>query len=179
MSQEDFRRLVDATQLLQDIRDGKLEGTEALQKLAATKQFVFHGSPEKIEVLEPRQAYSGGKPDGVPGVAAGPDEAYELAVFMALVRSFKNRPNRSRGDRRSGFSIGGRTGDWKFEANQLAYEDATSPEAIGYVHVLTKKDFDVKHAEHEWRASKPVKPVLVVQVKAEDFRRLGDVKIIK
>lgn len=166
---EDFQNLVDATQLLQDIRDGKLEGREALEKLSATKQFVFHGSPHKLETLEPRQSENDGEPHGNPGVSATPDESYELAIFMALVKSYKNRPLHQKGSRSSGFSIsGGVDGKGDMYANRLAYADATSPEAYGYVHVLTKKDFE-HFEDREWRAYKPVEPVLVVRVTAKDF----------
>lgn len=166
---EEFRNLVDATQLLQDIRDGKIEGTEALQKLAATKQFVFHGSPANAEILEPRQATNEGVPHGNPGISAAPDDSYELAIFIALVNSFKNQPSRPKGSRRSGFAIAGgldRRGD--MYANKLAYEDATSPEAYAFVHVFTKKEFE-HFEDREWRAYRPVKPIVTVRVTAKDF----------
>jgi hypothetical protein len=166
---ENFKNLVDATGLLQDIRDGKLEGREALEKLAETKQFVFHGSPDNIAILEPRQAINDDQPHGKPGVSAAPDESFELAIFMALVGSRKNQPSRPHGIRYTGFSVSdGVDGRGDLHANRLAYEDATSPGAFGYVHVLTKKDFE-HFEDREWRAYKPVSPVLAVRVTAKDF----------
>lgn len=165
---EDFKNLVNATQLLQDVRDGVLGGREALSQLASTKQFVFHGSPDKIEVLEPRQALNDGEPHGRPGVSAAPDESYDLAIFMALVNSAKNQSSRPKGSRWSGFAISGPRHEGDMQANKLAYEDATSSEAYGYVYVLTKKDF-VHFEDREWRAHKPVRPVLAIRVTAKDF----------
>lgn len=151
------------------IERGELRGKEALAALAQTKQFVFHGSPRKFDELEPRQSYNDGKPDGEPAISAGPDEAYELAIFMALIRSGETRMNVPKGGRRSSFSTqGARDGQWDFRANALALEDAKSPDAIGYVHAFDKKDFQ-PHTRYEWRAYHKVKPLLVVPVTARDF----------
>ncbi|MFZ2555345.1 MAG: hypothetical protein WAZ27_02375 [Minisyncoccia bacterium] len=162
---EGFRNLVDATQILQDIRDEKIEGRKALAKLAETKQFLFHGSPNQLEVLEPRQAISYGEPHGAPAVSAASHKAYDLAIFMALIKSAKNQPKRPRGSRTSGFSM---EGEYNFRANALAYEDATSTDAYGYVYVFPIKDFK-EFAEHEWRSENSVRPVLAVRVTAKDF----------
>ena len=120
-------------------------------------------------MLEPRQAISDGKPDGNPGVSAAPAESYELAIFMALIKSAKNQPMRPEGSRNSGFAIaGGIDGRGDMHADRLSYEDATSPEAFGYVYVFTKKDFE-PYAEREYRAYSSVKPVLSIRVTAKDL----------
>lgn len=158
MSQEDCGKLVDATQLLQDIREGTLQGREALEKLAATKQFVFHGSKQKLNALEPRQAYSDNAPDGAPAVFAAGEHAVALAVFMAL-----------RGPGKSGFSTqSAHDGFFDLRADQAVIDHMRSQNAVGYVHVLSKHEF-TRDTHHQWRSPEVVRPIIVVPVTARDL----------
>ncbi len=161
--------------LIARIEGGELTGKEALQELAATKKFVFHGSSLIIEEFEPRQPMSHGRPDGKPAICVAPDEGYELAIFSALYLTGKEWKNPVEGSRRGRFSTSDQ--NWGFEANKLALEEARSPEAVGYVYVFKKKDFqEYRGRKYEWRRDKNIKPLLVVKVTAQDFPQ--DVKII-
>ena len=168
---ESIRRRSAEEELVAKIEHGALKGKEALVKLAETQKFVYHGSTVRIPELEPRQSYNNKESDGEPSISAAPDEGYELAIFMSLIRSGESRTDRPRGGRTSGFATSGaKDGRWDFTANKLAFEDATDPDARGYVHVFRKKDFQqYQDRTYEWRAYKNIKPLLVVTVTAEDL----------
>lgn len=155
---EEFRSVQSVKQLVQDIQDKKLEGRKALDALAATGQFVFHGTKEIFEEIEPRQAFNDAVPDGEPSVFAAGSNAVALAVFMAL-----------RGSGKTGFSHqGARDGLWDLRADAKAREYMRSAQASGYVHVLSKSDFE-QDSQHQWRSHTKVKPVLTIPVSSRDL----------
>ena len=123
--------------------------------------------------------YSNKVPDGDPSISAAPDEGYELAIFMSLIRSGENRADRPRGGRTSSFATSGaKDGRWDFTANKLAFDDATVPDAVGYVHVFNKNDFrQYEDRKYEWRAHQKIKPLFVVPVTAEDLP--PDIKVVE
>ena len=141
---------------------------EELHALEKTGEFVFHGSPFKLETLEPRQAHNHVKredgeyeaiPDGHPAVFASPFA--DTAIFMAVV----NRKNAPFGSR-SGFSSDNK-GHFEFRATKETFDQITDG-AIGYVHVFDKKDFEeINHNESV--AYTLVTPVKIIEVKKEDL----------
>jgi hypothetical protein len=129
-----------------------------LTRLQAEECYVFHGSLKgDIVELTPRQAYSHGKPDGPPCIAA--PERIEPPLFMAILGSRH---------------IGGwgkgtiERGQFGFFANKQDYQTAKQAQWSGYMYVLPKSDFEHVGA-WEWRASKSVTPIKVFKV---DFSNL-------
>lgn len=140
-----------------------MNGREHLENLQHEERYVFHGSENRVEELEPRQAYTivGGRkiPDGEPAVFASPFVDY--AIFMAII----NKTNCPKGCR-SGYS---KNGDIiKFTATQATLLQL-NPSSRGYVHVFKKSDFQQRN-ESEWVSYKNAKPVDVVEVLWSDFR---------
>ncbi len=128
---------------------------DELRKLYETGLYVFHGSSSgTIAVLEPRQAYSHGEPDGAPCVVA--PEVISPAVFMAVLGSKK---------------VGGwgkKHGEFGFYINESSMQKAVQEDWSGYVYVLDRSNF-VRHQAWEWRTSIAVKPIVVVAVGMVDL----------
>jgi hypothetical protein len=137
-----------------------------LKELERSGDYVFHGTSEPLGQLQPRQAYSHGKPDGVPAVCAASD--VDTAIFMALQRcavlALKERGKLSQRSS-AGYSHHG--------DNCHFYG---SPEIIqellytrGYVHVLPKDGFTRYYGDLEVRSRESVIPVETIEVTIEDF----------
>lgn len=154
-----MERLESASELISRIERGELSGRKAIEALAATRQFVFHGSKDRIEELEPRQALNEGLPDGLPAVFAASDDAYDLAIFMALVGP---------GGRTAFSTQGVRDGHFDFQADAAALQYAQSPGTEGFVHVLPKNEF-VRDTEFQYRCDHSIKPRLIVRVSSADI----------
>lgn len=126
---------------------------EKLRELQGT--YLFHGSSTAdILVLEPRQAYSHQKPDGIPAVAAS--EHLEPAIFMAVLGSHY---------------VGGwdgRDGEFGFYISKQAMEQAQREQWYGFVYALDKKHFH-QHIDWEWRALVPIKPLYICKVGMADL----------
>ena len=145
-----------------------MERHKRLKNLEATEQYLFHGSPDEIGELEPRQPYIFDKkqnkmvPDGEPAVVASPYS--DVAIFRAIVNK-KNIPEKHW----SGFGYDGENKKLKFRMSRSTAD--TAKEAKGYVHVLNRNEFTPKSPERpggmEWRADKSVKPVEIVEVTAD------------
>jgi len=137
------------------------EAAIELEDLAKTGKYLFHGSPTRLEVIEPRQAYNNSRPDGEPSVAATP--FYKLAIFRAIILSAKVHisPNKYR----SGFSYN--DGDLSFRANKETLAIARS-NGTGFVYVLDREDFR-KHSPMEYRTSKAVRPIKTFEVGPTDL----------
>jgi hypothetical protein len=129
-----------------------------LIKLQAMGIYVFHGSVRgDLHELTPRQAYSHGKPDGKPCIAAS--ERIEPPIFMAVL-----------GSRYVGGWGKGKIeqGQFGFFAERSDYEKAKQERWSGYIYVLNKSDF-AHLSSWEWRAYKSVRPVKVIAVDFSDL----------
>jgi hypothetical protein len=122
-------------------------------------EYLYHGSPTgDIEVLEPRQAYNGGLPDGDPAVHAAKD--IETAIFMALIG-------------------GNRWGGWNkdgFYVHEEHLEQLTSPAHTGFVYVLPNRPFSNSTGKSHLRSPESVVPVDILPVSASDLP--ADIRII-
>ena len=109
---------------------------EKLLSLEKEGRYVFHGSPDIIETLEPRQAFNQNKESGVmekdgePAVFATPYA--EVAIFRALTS-----PKGVSGESTSSFGINGE--QLHFSATKNLLDSAKSK--IGRVYVLDKQKF--------------------------------------
>jgi hypothetical protein len=140
----------------------KESALERLARVEKTKNFVFHGSGEEIEIFEPRQAYNyvNGQqiPDGKPAIFASPNFRY--AMFLAIINE-RNCPN----DFHSG--AGMQNGKLVFRATQKTL-DQLKPESKGYVYVFEKKNFNERD-QNEYYSIEPAKAIEQIEVKYEDF----------
>lgn len=123
---------------------------ESLQELERKGGYVFHGSPFKIEIFEPRQAFNWvngvGVPDGAPAIFAS--SVLNYAIFMAIV----NKENCRLGSRSS-------SNGKVFKATKETLEQLT-PEAGGYVYVFKKSDFKERtNGEEECVRYEPIQPL--------------------
>jgi len=156
---------------IEKIMSGEIAGRKAIEFLAKTGDYVFHGSWQKLSELEPRQPYSHKKADGKPSVCAS--EEHEISIFKSLV----NTPTCKTQKRFSGWSTGeNENNDITFSATKGAMEGAERENAIGYVHVFRKSDFK-KYQGMEYRTDKNIKPLFVVEVKKTDLPK--DIKIVE
>ena len=142
---------------------------EKLFKLEKTNRYVFHGSGEKLESLDPRQGYTyvDGKQikDGSPAVFAS--SLVDYAIFMAII----NKNNCPKGV----YTSAGRSGDsketasLKFRASRKTVEQLTD-EALGYVYVFPISDFTLRDSGGiEYISYFSVKPKEVVWVRKSDL----------
>ncbi len=138
-----------------------MTGKERLDELEKEDKYVFHGSEEKFEELEPQQAYNGDVPDGEPAVFASRTPDY--AIFMAIMNR-KNCPN--------GFRAGTKwkeDGKIEFSATKETL-DQLNEKSSGYVYVFNRSDFENKHFSGvEWVSYTKVKPIEVIEVLWSDF----------
>ena len=133
-----------------------------LEKMQLDEQFVFHGSGLKILALEPRQAHTVidgvNTPDGEPAVYAS--QFIDYAIFMALINK-ENCPTSTRS------SCSFESGRLIFGATQETL-DQLSEDAVGYVHVLHRKTFNLRGGS-EWFSTEIQKPHEIIQVCRADF----------
>jgi hypothetical protein len=137
------------------------ETVTELEKLAKTGRYLFHGSPIRLEVIEPRQAYNNSRPDGPPTVAA--TTYYQLAIFRAIMLAVK--PKVSPGQYQSGFSF--TNGRLSFRASKETLAIARS-NITGFVYVFDKSNFQ-KHSSMEFRSLKAVWPIKTLEVNSSDL----------
>jgi len=130
-----------------------------LLKLEKQKSYVFHGSINKIDILEPRQAFNNWEADWKPAVFA--TEIIDIAIFRSLI-------NRHRwdiiGTSESKFWIR----DWKtyFSLTKNLLEQAK--DKIWYIHVLDRKDFS--HFEKiECKSYNSITPIEIITVTVDDL----------
>ena len=162
------------------IEAGILKGRKALEELDKSGNYVYHGSPQKLHRLEPRQAHQFNpetgerKHDGEPAVAAAGN--YDMAIFMAVLRGMGDK---GKGDW-SSFGRAPSSDKEKilfFKATKNMLDNAKDKKPIGYVHVFNKSEFE-KHSGHdEWRAYTQVEPAYVVEVGVEDLPK--DIEIVE
>ena len=145
----------------------QIASKERLREFEATGEYLFHGSPYRVETFEPRQAYSDvdGKstPDGEPAVFASAE--IETPIFRSIFHDniFKDLE----GSYEVGFSNGADDdGNHYIHANDAAV--AVGKQNSGYVYVFRRGDF-VLRGDSEWVSHKEVRPVAVFHSKFEDI----------
>ena len=142
----------------------KESAKEKLLALEASGKYVFHGSPIKLDFLEPRQA-TGYNPqtkqeefDGEPAIFATPK--IDAAIFHCLVRR-----ERVSGD--SNLNWGTKEdGGWLFSATQNILDAAK--DSVGYIYVFDKNEFGEFDAI-QGRAKKAITPLEVIEVSYKDL----------
>jgi len=139
------------------------ENRRKLLELEQTGKYVFHGSPENIKKLEPRQAYNYNhdtetmEPHGEPAVCA--TYFADVAIFRALVN-----PKDVFGESNSRFGTEGNSLHFGATQNLL---DAAKRKS-GKVYVLDKekfKSFEVM----ECRSLDEITPLQVINVDFNDL----------
>jgi len=141
------------------------EGRKRLLELEKEGKYVFHGSPNLVEILEPRQAYTSDDKSGKdikdgksPAVFASPYA--DAAIYRALSR----RENVT-GDSENAFGMKD-DGTIYFTASQKLIDAAKSK--IGKVYVLDKAGFS-EPLGTDVKTENPVKPILVIDVTVDDL----------
>jgi hypothetical protein len=140
------------------------EAKQKLFNLEQTGSYVFHGSGEDIEELEPRQAHNYVDlkkiPDGDPSVFASSKAEY--AIFMAIINS-KNCPK----GRRS--LVGVWSGKLKFKVTEdtlLQLDESAS----GWVYIFDKNYFSQRQEGGvQYISLEKVKPIEKIKVTKEDL----------
>ena len=147
---------------------------EARKKLLAMEKeglYVFHGSSEDIEELEPRQAFDRNKDtgkmeeDGEPAVFATPYA--DIAIFRALT-NFKDM----KGSSSSSFGLN-EDGALHFSATENLLEHAKGK--VGKVYVLPKDSFDEPEGM-QVKSSDSMTPVEVVEVGVDDLANIKHIQ---
>lgn len=140
-------------------------GKESLMALEKEGAYVFHGSTELLEELEPHQAKIWDKDKkemvkhGEPSVVATPFA--EIAIFRAVIS------NKIRADDGQHYSAFGSDGNEPFfETTPSVLKKAR--DAIGYVYVFKKNDFE-KISPMEWRSKKNLRPERIFEMHFEDL----------
>ena len=129
---------------------------EEILELEKQGTFVFHGSADKLDFLEPRQAYTWKNDvkteDGEPAVFASIYS--DISIFMALI----NREN-IKATYRSGYG---------FENNKLSFRFSKEVKdrlinLKGYLYIFNKSDFQQKN-QAEYISNKIVKPIKILEI---------------
>jgi hypothetical protein len=149
------------------LEEEKLSSREKLLAFEKENRFVFHGSPDEIKILEPRQPLvfnvqkKKREKHGEPCVAATPYA--DIAIFRAII----NQKNYPTGDYVSFFKVS-KEGLMEFGTTKQVLERIK--EKKGFVYVLNKEAFKrFSNSNMEWRASEAIKPEDVFLVTAEDL----------
>lgn len=136
---------------------------EKLLSLEKEGKYVFHGSPDIIQTLEPRQAYNQNKEtgvmekDGEPAVFATPYA--DVAIFRSLINA-----NGISGESTSSFGINGE--QLHFSATKNLLDGAKNK--IGRVYVLDKQKFQ-DFEGMQCRSSEVNNPIEVIEVNFTDL----------
>jgi hypothetical protein len=146
-------------------KENDLSPRERLLILEKEGKFVFHGSPDNIDTLEPRQPFIFDikskikEKHGEPCVVATPRA--DIAIFRAIVNP-KNFPEK---EYASSFSIN-KDDTLRLCATKQVLENIKDKR--GFVYVLDKSLFK-KFSGMEWRSEQIIKPNGVILVTAEDL----------
>ena len=141
---------------------------EEILNLEKQGDFVFHGSPDKLLFLEPRQAYTlkdnQKVEDGVPAVFASTYS--DIAIFMALI----NKEN-IKATFKSGYG---------FENNKLTFKISKEVKdkltnLKGFLYVFNKNDFQQKN-QAEYVSFKTAKPIKTLEINENLLPK--DIKLI-
>ncbi len=139
---------------------------EKLFELEKTNQYIFHGSGNRLEYLEPRQAYNYidkvGHEDGEPAVFAS--SLVDYAIFMAII----NKRNCPLGYHSSaGFTQDTHT--LSLRSDKKGWEQLKE-DAVGYVYVFNHKNFSERDPPGiEYVSYAKVIPAQIIEVKKLDL----------
>ncbi len=141
---------------------------QELLELEKQDNFVFHGSPDKLEYLEPRQAYTlkdnQKVEDGEPAVFTSIYS--DIAIFMALI----NKEN-IKDTFRSGYGFS--NNNLEFRLTKETFDKLNNLK--GYIYVFDKKDFQQKNPV-EYISYKIEKPIKIIEITEKDLPQ--NIKII-
>jgi hypothetical protein len=150
----------------QSVTPEKLKGRERLLSLEKEGKFVFHGSPNLIDILKPRQAENKNKATGEmekhgePAVCA--TRYADFAIFRALT-NFSDEV----GPSDVGFGTDEKDSLW-FKASSNILE--LTKKKTGKVYVLDIKNFKpLEEGCWEFRCPEEVIPLEIVEVSSEDL----------
>lgn len=136
-----------------------------LRDLEKEGKWVFHGSPTKTDILQPRQAYNypnnsdeGKIPDDKPAVFAS--QFIDIAIFMAVI----NKVNAPKGTR-SAFQ-GDDDGNLHFQVTKETMDQIH--DATGYVYVFDKSKF-ISRSPIQCLSYEAVKPVEMIMITEKDL----------
>lgn len=145
------------------VEKGDVTPKEALHWLEQQGDYVFHGTPFKIEgSLEPRQAFSYGKPDGPPGVAAS--KRADVSIFRSIISSLRDKAVGR--NHHSSWSGEGEAITFRSWPDQI--QRAHGEHHTGLVYVFKADDFH-DYSGSEVRSEMPVEPVYCIPVSVEDL----------
>lgn len=139
------------------------EGRRKLLALEKEGKYVFHGSPDVVVTLEPRQGYDLNKEtgemekDGEPAIFATPYA--DVAIFRALINA-----SGVSGESKSSFGINGE--QLHFSATKNLLDQAKSK--IGRVYILDKQKFQ-NFEGMQCRSDKSISPIGVIEVSVDDL----------
>ncbi len=139
------------------------EGRKKLLELEKDGKYVFHGSADVIQILEPRQAYNinqktgADEKDGNPAVFATPNA--DVAIFRALI---SGRDLSENSESKFGMDEQGP----HFSATQNLLDNARSK--IAKVYVLDRSKF-TNFEGSQCRSEESMTPVQVIEVTGEDL----------
>ncbi|MEN8252627.1 MAG: hypothetical protein ABFQ53_03545 [Patescibacteria group bacterium] len=145
----------------------KRKGREYLVSLEKEGRFMFHGSPKKMDIITPQQAYGDDKKtnqrenDGAPGVFG--TQVADIGIFHALMKQSQEGCEGS-------FGEGGDSekGTYHMHASAALIERVKKDGLEAYVHILDKKDFSDFRAV-DARSNNAVNVIDVVRVGFEDL----------
>lgn len=139
------------------------ENRKKLLALEETGRFVFHGSPDVLSILEPRQATNYNEETGENEEHGGPAVCATTSADVAIFRALINESGVI-GDLTSKFGMN--DDGLHFSASQNLIDQARLK--IGKVYVLDKQKFS--HFEGmEERSGEAVVPVEIVEVSFADL----------
>lgn len=140
---------------------------QKLLELEKLDKYVFHGSGENLEKLEPRQAlnYTTEIPekDGRPAIFAS--QSVDYAIFMAII----NKNNCLKGLRSGANTSSRKDGTYKitFSATKETLKQLT-PESSGWVYVFDRVSFQ-KIKPTEFVSYNKVTPLEKIKVSMQDL----------
>lgn len=138
---------------------------EFLKQDINNPKYLFHGSPKKIECIEPRQAHD----------SSSNKENEDNAVFLtpsliiASAYAFKDKIKENSIDLDWNFYIGqDENGNLIVEMDNVRLDN----EQLGYIYVFL---FNTKYKNNgntiQYKCYEQIKPISVVEVKFKDFKR--------
>lgn len=145
------------------------ENKKKLIELEKTEKYVFHGSSDKLDELEPRQGFNFSKKlnkmvkDGEPAVSAAP--YVEIAIFRAIINN-DNAPK----NHKSGFGYSNE--ELSFRASQETLNQVKNKK--GFIYVLDRNEF-TRVPGMFWRADHIIKPIEIIQVDFNDLPEKIDI----
>lgn len=135
---------------------------------AIKNNFLLHGSTQKIELLEPRQANDAKKESGNK-IAIYMGDDVTIAIFMALVGGTDASGNTS-------FHKQTRTSSDDIEKTnyQFSVDNPRMIHSSGYVYIFTRNQAE-KFIDGEYHSYKPQKPVATIKIHRSDLNQPVDI----